>query len=139
MKGSNVYQYINVFEDSEGEYDDGDVIKQCFLLNLINLMTLVRLTEIIVLKHQSLQMIDSYPLWQDFMENNTIRVCGDEISQYHLVHSVLRASIDKLPTFGCLMQPKLIELNENLDKLKPARLIQNHFMGIFLPCKSVSC
>ena len=65
-------------------------IKQAFLLNVINFMQLYQLAVLMYSNPEAVHSLQSYNMWQSFLDNTTLHLHGSKVELYYLIYSVLR-------------------------------------------------
>lgn len=84
FKDSNLFFYNR---ETKGQKNTG---KESFWLNIYNYLTLFKLAEMALLQPKLINELTSYAAWQAFFESNYFLIKGTRISQYDILHSILR-------------------------------------------------
>ena len=110
-------------------------LKQAFLLNLINFMTLFRLAETALIKPSLLKKLDSFAAWVAFWESTHIYISKCKYSLTDIVNTLLRQHQD-IPSFSVVIPDKKAPSMIGSD-IKPLIVKKPHplnYFGIFIPC-----
>ena len=110
-------------------------LKQAFLLNLINFMSLFRLAETALIKPSLLKKLDSFAAWVAFWESTHIYISSCKLSLTEIVNTLLRQR-QPIPNFSVVIPDKLApsQLESEISSLVVKKPHPLNYFGIFIPC-----
>lgn len=118
-------------------YEEVEVMKQAFWLNIVNFMTLFRMAELALLKPQVLKNMNGYATWQTFWDSATIKITQQPFNISKILFTMLR-QLQHIPSFSVIMPEKqsLTALETDIQNLVVREPSPFNFYGVFVPCKN---